>query len=176
MSIAKTLSDALNNETYIRLNLDDSSHEGFVVGLSEKLVLLQVIYEWQDTGALVVPIERVESCDISDHHDDQIKILAFNSVKRTKRYAGIKLANFAELFRSLMPRGKFVVISVEDESDVGQIDAVEADQVVLKAVDPGGNWTGDELECPFEEITSVQFDDGYSRVLQRYVERKAQLN
>ncbi len=176
MSIASGLRDALANETYIRLNLDDSSHEGFVVGLSDKLVLLQVVYEWQDTGALVVPIERVESCDVSDHHDDQIKILAFNSVKRTKRYAGVKLANFAELFKSLKPKNRFVVISVEDESDVGQIEAVEAGQVVLKAVDPGGNWMDDELECPFEEITSVQFDDSYSRVLQRYVERAATLN
>jgi hypothetical protein len=176
MSTISDLRDALANETYIRLNLDDSSHEGFVVGLSDTLLLLQVVYEWQDTGALVVPVARVESIDVSDHHDDQVKILAFNSVKRTKRYAGIKLVNLSELFKSLKPKNRFVVISVEDESDVGQIDAVEADQVVIKAVDPGGNWTGDELECPFEDITAVQFDDSYSRVLQRYVERTAQLN
>lgn len=176
MSIISDLRDALANETYIRLNVDDGSHEGFVVGLSDKLVLLQAIYEWQDTGALVVPVERVESIDVSDHHDDQVKILAFNSVKRTKRYSAIKLASFADLFKSLMPRNKFVVISVEDEADVGQIDTVAADHFVLKAVDPGGNWMDDELECPFEEITAVQFDDNYSRVLQRYVERTAQLN
>jgi hypothetical protein len=176
MSTISDLRDALANETYIRLNLEDGSHEGFVVGLSDKLVLLQAIYEWQDTGAMVVPVDRVESIDVSDHHEDQVKILAFNSVKRTKRYSGIKLANFAELFKSLMPRNKFIVISVEDEADVGQIDSVAADHFVLKAVDPGGNWMDDELECPFEEITSVQFDDNYSRVLQRYVERTAALN
>ena len=176
MSIISDLRDALSNETYIRLNVDDGSHEGFVLALSDKLVLLQAIYEWQDTGALIVPIERVESCDISDHHDDQVKILAFNSVKRTKRYSGIKVANFAELFKSLKPKNRFVVISVEDEADVGQIDSIGSDHVVLKAIDPGGNWMDDEIECPFEEITSVQFDDSYSRVLQRYVERTAQLN
>lgn len=176
MSITSDLREALANETYIRLNLEDGSHEGFVVGLSDKLVLLQAIYEWQDTGALVVPVERVESCDVSDHQEDQVKILAFNSVKRTKRYSGIKLTNLSELFKSLKPKNRFVVISVEDEADVGQIDAIEKDHVVLKAVDPGGNWMEDELECPFEEITTVQFDDSYSRVLQRYVERAAQLN
>lgn len=176
MSTANHLHDALASETYVRLNLEDGSHEGFIVGLSDTLVLLQAIYEWQDAGALVVRVEQVESCDVSDYQDDQVKILNFNSVKRTKRFSWVRLNGFADLFRSLQPKNRFVVVSIEDEADVGQIESIAPDHVVLKAVDPGGNWLEDEIECPYEAITSVQFDDNYSRVLQRYIEKAGALN
>jgi hypothetical protein len=171
MSIVQQLKDALANETLIQIHLGEGSHEGFIVGLGPDLVLLQAIHEWQDWGALVVPVGQIESCEVSEFHDDQVKILALNSVKRTKRYAWVRLGGFAELFRSLQPKGKFVVLTFGDEAEVGKIEAVNAGSVDLKAVDPGGNWIEDTLECDFGDITLVQFDDSYSRVLQRHAER-----
>ena len=176
MDTRKSLQQPLNDETFIRLNMADGSHEGFVVGLSASFVLLQAIHEYQDVGALIVPLDNIEDFDVSDYHDDQLKILAFNSIKRTKRYSWVRLGSFAELFKSLKVKNKFVVISMDDEADVGQIDAVHAESVDVRAVDPGGNWIEGALECAFEDITLVQFDDSYSRVLQRYVERAAALN
>ncbi len=176
MSVDNELQQALDDGLYVRLELEDESHEGFVVGLSPAFVLLQSIYEWQDYGAHIFPRGLVRGCEVSDFHDDQQKIIAFNSVKRTKRYTWVNLTNFSELFRSLKPKNKFVVVSIDDEADVGQIDAIHKEGLELKAVDPGGNWIDEVIECPFEDITSVQFDDNYSRVLQRYVERAATLN
>lgn len=176
MDIRKSLQQPLNDGTFIRLNMAEGSHEGFVVGLSASFVLLQAIHEYQDVGALIVPLEQIDDFDVSDYHDDQLKILDFNSVKRTKRFSWVRLGSFADLFQSLKVKNKFVVISVEDEADVGQIASVRADNVGLKAVDPGGNWIDEELDCAFEDITLIQFDDSYSRVLQRYVERAATLN
>ena len=171
MSVSEQLKDALKAETVIQLHLGEGSHEGFVVGLGPDLVLLQTIHEWQDWGALVVPIAEIERCEVSEFHDDQLKILALNSVKRTKRYAWVRLNSFAELFKSLLPKGRFIVLTFGDEAEVGKIEAVNAESLDLKAVDPGGNWIEDTYECDFADITMVQFDDSYSRVLQRYAER-----
>ena len=171
-----SLKDAMDGEKYVRITVEGESHEGFIVGMSDTLVLLQVVYEYSDYGALVLPVDSVQSCEMSEYHDDQLKIIAFNSVKRTQRYKWVRLDNFVELFRSLMPKKRFVVLSFGDSADVGLIEDVGADSVDLKAVDPGGNWSDDTLECDFEELTSVQFDDNYSRVLQRYVERTPPLN
>ncbi|MGA9659213.1 MAG: hypothetical protein WBQ60_08970 [Asticcacaulis sp.] len=173
MDTYQSLQDALSKGTYVRLSLEDGSHEGFIVGLSSAFVLLQAIHEWQDVGAMIIPVEAVEDCDVSDFHDDQLKILEFNSVKYTKRYAWVKLNSYPELFKSLKLKNKFIVVSLEDEADVGLIDAIHADSIDLKAIDPGGNWVEERLDCPFDEISLIQFDDSYSRVLQRYVERKA---
>ena len=171
-----SLKDAMDGEKYVRVTIEGESHEGFIVGLSATLVLLQVVRDFSDAGAVAMPVDAVESCEMSDHHDDQLKIIAFNSVKRTQRYKWVKLDGFADLFRSLLPKKRFVVLSFGDEADVGLIEEIGADSVDLKAVDPGGNFTGDTLECPFDELTSVAFDDNYSRVLQRYVERAPALN
>ncbi|CAL4867768.1 hypothetical protein MMA231_02035 [Asticcacaulis sp. MM231] len=169
--IRTELYEAMTANTYVRLSLPEGEHEGFIVGLSKQLVLLQAIHEWQDVGALIAPVESIEACEVSEFHDAQIRILDFNSVKRTKRYSWVKLGSYEELFKSLKFKNKFVVVSLEDDADVGQIDSIEKDSVDLKAVDPGGNWIEEALDCPYEEITLVQFDDSYSRTLQRYVER-----
>ncbi len=176
MEIRKSLEEALEAGSYIDLALSDGSHSGFVLGVSDSLVLLQTVYEWQDYGALAVPLDEIESVGISEEHAGQLDVLAFNSVKRTKRYAAIKFGSLGELFHSLKPRGKFVVLSFGEEADVGLIEAVGKDSVDIKTVTPGGNWSGDTVECAFDDITLVQFDDNYSRVLQRYVERAATLN
>ena len=173
METYKDLQKALNAGTYVRLTLADGEHEGFIIAMSTALVLLQAIHEWQDVGALVAPVDLVEAIEISDHHDDQMKILDFNSVKRTKRYGWVRLGGWQDLFKSLQFKEKFVVVSAEDGTEVGLVDTIEADCVVIKAIDPGGNWQADEVEWPFEDITLVQFDDSYSRTLQRYVEKRA---
>jgi hypothetical protein len=175
--IRADLYKAMTANAYVRLSLPDGDHEGFIITLSPTLVLLQAIHEWQDVGALIAPVDLIEAVEISDYHDDQMKILDFNSVKRTKRYAWVRLGNWVDVFKSLQFKEKFVVLSAGDDSaDVGKIDTVEDDLVVLKAIDPGGNWLADEIEWPFDDIILVQFDDSYSRTLQRYVERAATLN
>ncbi|MDV6329269.1 hypothetical protein [Asticcacaulis sp. 201] len=173
MDIRKTLEAAQNLGTFVHLTLDSGGHDGFVLAVGPDLVLIQAVHEWQDVGALVVPVDLIENCEVSDYADAQLKILDFNSVKRTKRYSWVRLGSFPELFRSLKFKEKFVVASAADSADVGLVDVVEDDCVVLKSVDPGGAWQEDEVEWPYEDITLIQFDDSYSRVLQRYVEKNA---
>jgi len=175
-SVIANLRQACDQGSYVRLQIEDGGHEGFIVGMSAQFVLVQAIYEWQDYGAMVIPIERIEACETSEFHDDQVRILDFNSVKRTKRFAWVKLGGYPDLFRSLKAKSRFVVLSQDDEADVGEIAEVTADSVTLKAVDPGGNWIEDELEFAYEDITLIQFDDNYSRVLQRYVARAAAMH
>ncbi len=174
--IRKALQNALQNENFVHLTLENGAHEGFVIAIGLRLVLLQAVYEYQDVGALVMPIDQIEVCEVSEFHDEQLKILAFVSVKRTKRYGWVRIGSFVELFKSLKLKNRFVVISHEDEADVGYIDTIGTDSVELRAVDPGGNWIEDMLDYAYDDIEFVQFDDNYSRVLQRYAERTPALN
>ena len=171
MSIVEQLKAALAQDVVVQLHFGDESRQGFVIAMGPDLVLVQAVHDWHNAGALVVPIAAIESCEVPDLVDGQMKILQFNSVKRTKSYGWVRLSSWAELFRSLTPKGRFAVLSFGDEAEVGQVYAVNSDSVDLKVVDPGGNWIEDVVECAFEEITMVEFDDNYSRVLQRYVER-----
>ena len=124
--IRADLYKAMTANAYVRLSLPDGDHEGFIITLSPTLVLLQAIHEWQDVGALIAPVDLIEAVEISDYHDDQMKILDFNSVKRTKRYAWVRLNGWVDVFKSLQFKEKFVVLSAGDDSaDVGKIDTVE---------------------------------------------------
>jgi len=175
MDIRETLLKVWSEGTFVHLTLEDGEHDGFVLAVGPELVLIQAIYEFQDVGALVVPIELIEDCEVSEYAEDQMRILDFNSVKCTKRYGWVKINSLTALLKSLQAKGKFVVLSAADDSaDVGLIDAIENELVVLKGIDPGGNWEADETEWPFDDIRLVQFDDSYSRTLQRYAEKQAQ--
>ena len=175
MSMRDTLQKVWSEGTFVHLTLEDGEHDGFVLAVGPDLVLVQAIYEFQDVGALVVPIELIDNCEVSDYAEDQMKILDFNSVKRTKRYGWVKINSLTALFKSLQAKQKFVVLSAADDgADVGLVDAIEDELVVLKGIDPGGNWQADETEWPFDDIRLVQFDDSYSRTLQRYAEKQAQ--
>ncbi len=175
MDMRETLLKVWSEGTFVHLTLEDGEHDGFILAVGPDLVLVQAIYEYQDVGALVVPIALVRDCEISEWAEDQMKILEFTSVKRTKRYGWVKINSLTALFKSLQAKDKFVVLSAADDgADVGLIDAIEDGLVVLKGIDPGGNWEEDETEWPFEDIRLVQFDDSYSRTLQRYAEKQAQ--
>lgn len=174
MTMRETLQKVWSEGTFVHLTLEDGEHDGFVLAVGQDLVLIQAIHEFQDVGALVVPIAQIEDCEVSEHAEDQMKILDFNSVKRTKRYSWVKITSLAALFKSLQAKAKFIVLSADDSADVGLVDAIENDLVVLKGIDPGGNWQADEIEWPFDDIRLVQFDDSYSRTLQRYAEKQAQ--
>lgn len=178
MGVREDLQKAQSAGHFVSLRLeDDTAHDGFVLNLGSDLVLLQEIYEWQDAGALIVPIHRVTACEVSDYAEDQLKILDFNSVRPTKRYGWMRINSLQDVFKSLKFKEKFVVLSAgDDTAEVGLVDTVEDDCVVIKAVDPDGNWLPDEVEWPYEDISLIQFDDSYSRVLQRYVAREAALN
>lgn len=178
MGVREDLQKTHSTGRFISLRLeDDTAHDGFVLNIGSDLVLLQEIYEWQDAGALIVPIHRVTACEVSDYAEDQLKILDFNSVRPTKRYGWMRINSLQDVFKSLKFKEKFVVLSAgDDTAEVGLVDTVEDDCVVIKAVDPGGNWLPDEVEWPYEDISLIQFDDSYSRVLQRYVARAAALN
>jgi len=175
MSLRDTLTKAWSEGTFVHLTLDEGEHDGFILAVGPELVLVQAIYEYQDVGALVVPVGLIEACEVSAYAQDQMKILDFNSVKRTKRYGWVRINSLPALFKSIQAKAKFVVLSAADGgADVGLIDAIEDDLVVLKGIDPGGNWEADETEWPFDEIRLVQFDDSYSRTLQRYAEKQGQ--
>ncbi len=171
MSIVGRLKDAMAREIVVQLRFGDENRQGFVIALGPDLVLIQAVHDWHNAGALIVPIAAIESCETSDLIEDQMKILQFNSVKRTRSYGWVRLDSWGELFRSLTPKGRFAVLSFGDEAEVGRVDAVNSDSVDLRVIDPGGNWVEDIIECAFDDITMVEFDDNYSRVLQRYAER-----
>ena len=174
MDMRETLQKVWSEGSFVHLTLEDGGHDGFVLAVGPDLALIQAIHEFQDVGALVVPIELIEDCEVSEYAEDQMKILEFNSVRRTKRYGWVKINSLAALFKSLQAKGKFVVLSADDSADVGLIDAIENELLVLKGIDPGGNWQADETEWPFDDIRLVQFDDSYSRTLQRYAEKQVQ--
>jgi hypothetical protein len=102
-------------------------------------------------------------------------ILTYFAKHVAQQLKAVRINSLPTLFKSLQAKGKFVVLSAEDGgADVGLIDAIENDLIALKGIDPGGNWEADETEWPFADIRLVQFDDSYSRTLQRYAEKQAQ--
>ncbi|HEX7760757.1 MAG TPA: hypothetical protein VF459_14725 [Caulobacteraceae bacterium] len=143
-------------------------YSGFLLGVSGRFVLLQSVDDWRDDGAMIVPLRWVKSFDQFEVHTDRLAILACNGVSRTGRYDWIDISDFKALFASLRGRGATVMLSDNDDVEIGDIVEVKEASVVIKAIDGGGNWLDGALDYPFEDIVSVSIESHYAEVLRAY--------
>ncbi len=143
-------------------------YSGFLLGVSGQFVLLQSVDDWRDDGAMIIPLRWVRSFDQFEVHADRLAILAWTGVSKTERYGWIDISDFPALFRSLKARNAAVMLSDNDDIEIGDIVEVKDASVLIRAIDGGGNWLDGTLDYPFEDIVSVCIESHYIEVLRAY--------
>lgn len=177
MIAAQDLKDAFEAGHCLTLISDqrdgNSDYFGYIVGLSDHFVMLQTVEDWHSNGIQVFPLTRLHSLELSDVDQARMKILAFNGVGRIDGYDWVNLSSFVELLWSLKSNDRTVFLSDNDEAEVGDILDVKKTHLTLKAIDAMGLRVEEPVEFYYSNITYVQFDDEYTRVLKKYADRDA---
>jgi hypothetical protein len=148
----------------------DTEHEGFVIGLTDRFVLLEVFEAWTGDGVRILPLEYVDTVARDDIHADRQKILAWNGVTPTEAFDWLNLASFRTLFASALAVDATVCVHDGDDMEVGKVLAVFDDRVRLKLIDGAGAWVEEPIDYPFADVVTVETGDQYSTVLRRYAE------
>lgn len=158
-------------EITLKADSGDTDHEGFIVGLTDDFVLLEVFEAWTGDGVRIIPLKHIEAVTRDDIHADRQKILVWNGVTPTEAYDWLNLASFRTLFASALAVDATVCVHDGDDMEVGKVLAVFDDRVRLKLIDGAGAWVEEPMDYPFEDVVSVETGDEYSTVLRRYAER-----
>jgi len=159
-----------------RKPLDPHKLLGYVVGVSEKLLLLHVV---DGCTLMLNGYSAVRLKDIASFRLDSsfISRAMYLSERQPRVPEGIDVSNFKALLASAGERHPLVTVALEQKDPgcifIGKETGRTDKKLELKKLCTKGRWRAPE-KYAFKDITMVTFDDGYVRALAQLLEQDAQ--
>ena len=165
------MADLVGQDSVVRLDrkpLDKFSLDGFVVGLSRKLLCLHVVdgRTLLFNGYAVVRLSDIRSYRVDDTAfiDRALRLLGRMPVALD----AADLSGWRPLLKSVQPQYPLVTIRTEKDAPecafIGKMVKHSARSVVIEAVDVSGHWDGQQ-EFAYQDITMIEIGDGYVNAL-----------
>ncbi len=165
------LAELVGRDVMVHLNrkpIDNFSLDGFVVGISDKLLCLHVV----DGKTLMLNgYSIVRLSDIRSYHVDETAFInrALRLLGRIPAASeGIDLTGWRASLSSVQSRYSLVSISTEKDAlrclFIGRLVKISKHSVVIEAVDVSGNWEGQQ-KFAYKDITMLDLGDGYVSAL-----------
>ena len=152
-------------------------HNGFVLGISDKLVLLRQFRDFYDEGYTVLRLADIVSVRSGEYERHWERMLSseglLNSVKIDAMPA---LDGFSELLVDFAIEDRFLIVELESKDNpdddlfmIGKVDHVDGEIAYFRHFDGLGIWEDKLLKVPTQGITTVQFETPYIRHLRKYL-------
>ncbi len=158
-----------------RKPLDKFSVEGFVVGVSDKLLLLQAVESHclHLDGYAILRLSDISSYKVNTSFiPHALRLLGRTPVVPHD----IDLSSWSELIAS--GQRKYPLVQIETEKRrpdclfIGRVARQSRRIIALKTIDTKGRWDNTE-KFALKDITQVRFDDGYMNALSHLVAHRA---
>lgn len=146
----------------------------YILDHSDKLLLGIEEDDFMLDGFQIRKISDLKKVEIKD--DLCLKINEENQVLADVKKPEIDLSSWRAVFESLKALKSFLIVENEKtEKDdnffhLGYIKDIKDSCVVFPSVDADGEWT-ENVIIPYSKITSVTFNDRYSKTWQKYLSK-----
>ncbi len=163
------LRDAFEERVALRILRDRMQPgviHGYVAALSRDFCLIAEVGDaMRFDGYIAIAIADISVLESDPSREFVDKALALRGEKLVVP-AGFSLDDWASIARSAAASAPLISVNmIEDDegeiSYVGQLDAVEAQALVLRELDPNAEWYPDTGAYEFEAIGSIGFGSGY---------------
>ncbi|MDQ1834907.1 hypothetical protein [Massilia scottii] len=164
-----------------RHDIDTQSMQGFILGASDELVLLQYVVDFNLDGLMILRIADLTAveCTATDKfqrdlltHEGLMQLVPFDSM--------LDLRNWDTLLAQLAAMYPLMILECEklDEPDfvIGRLNQITRENVEFDWFSGTGRWDDDLATLALEDITSCQVETNYIKFYQRYFERTASLS
>jgi hypothetical protein len=154
---------------------------GFVVGMSKKLLLLHDFFDFTPIGYTAIRLADICSCRSGKYERKCEQMLEVEGIlDRVGINYEVDLSSTHSLLESLQRRGQNIIVECEYEDDsdrdaffIGQITELEKRFVRFRHFDETGNWEDGEYRIPFYAITQIEFDTVYVNTFSKYLNSAA---
>ncbi|MGM9937699.1 MAG: hypothetical protein ACI38A_10160 [Candidatus Ornithomonoglobus sp.] len=148
---------------------------GFPLMLSQKFLLMTVIYDFHDEGYCILNTEYIT--DAYSHESDAFreKICISEGLRDIPCPEFLKgLQNYRQILENLQGYNGFISIQCEKEQQkcnffLGKINSAENDRVIFHCFGADGMWDDKYDEIMYNDITQITFGDNYSKMLYKYM-------
>jgi len=153
------------------------THNGFVLGLGEELVLLQQFHDFYLEGYSALRVVDIKGAGRGERGRFWEKMFRAEGIMELVGIPyDVPLDDFRSVLTALHGRGQHVIVECEDrrtaDDDVfliGRIVSVGDDSVSILHFDSLGNWDPGPTEVAYDDITLLEFDTPYVNTLSKYL-------
>ena len=158
--------------------VDENKIQGFVLGSSDRLVLLQYVYDFNLDGLMVLRTADISEVVRSKTDEFQERLLADEGLlSRIPFDYSIDLSSWRSAIAGLSGMHPLLILECEllqePEFAVGRILEIGTEEVALKYFTGAANWFDEPVRLRYDDITACQANTNYVNVYQRYFEKNA---
>ena len=158
--------------------VDDNKIQGFVLGSSDQLVLLQYVYDFNLDGLMILRTSDISEVKCTKTEEFQNQRLADEGLLCKVRFDyAVDLSDWRSAIDDLRREHSIFILECELLKDpdfaIGHILEAGEERVSMKYFTGAGNWLEEPVEFKYGDITSCQVATNYANVYQRYFERNA---
>ncbi len=141
--------------------------------ISEELLYIQYLYDFQFDGYKIVRLKDLTNVRISDIEIFIKKILIEEAIyDQTGNASKIALDGWEKMFRDFILLGKNIIVEgekkINSSFNIGKIIEVNTKSIVFLGFDALGEWDQKPTVIPFKDITSVTIDGRYLTTISKY--------
>jgi hypothetical protein len=161
-----------------RAAVDKHRIQGFVLGASDQLVLLQYVYDFNLDGLMVLRTSDISELRQSKTDEFQERLLAKEGlITRIPFDYSVDLSSWRGAIAALSKKHQFLILECEllEKPDfaIGRVVKIGAGEVRLKYFTGAANWLEEPIRLKYEDITCCQVNTNYVNVYERHFERIA---
>lgn len=171
----RTIQNCIVNKQQIsieRNEIDDNAITAIPISESEKLLLIEYIYDFNMDGFKVILIDTITSVVRSEVEIFHDKIFKEEGIKSEfDNISDLPIHNWYVLFGAVMHTEKVIDISLgktEDAFYVGRIIHVNDTFIEFQEISPTGEWDKDTVLIYYDDIIMASFQNRYSQILAKY--------
>jgi hypothetical protein len=165
--------------TITRIFPGESQHRGFVLGLSDKLVLIQQWHDFYAEGYAVLRVRDIEAVESGPKEDYNTRVVALEGMMaKTGIPYDVPLDGFKSVLQVAKKRNLVVIVECEsrecgsdDWYHIGKVVGLNPASLSLLFFDAIGTWDWKPTVIPFTEMTKVQIDTPYANTMAKYLEK-----
>lgn len=172
----KTLKESQRLVSIYRDKIDGNQIQGFILGYSEKLILIQYVYDFNLDGLMI--LRRKDISEISSSKTDlfQTELLKTEDLYSKVNFdISYPLESWAEFLAAANKTHTYFVLEAElkkhPEFVIGKISRLGKNKVEIKSFTGIARWEDDPKKLKYKDISSCQIKNNYANVYERYFER-----
>lgn len=159
-------------------NIDGHSIQGFLVGLSDELVALEYVYDFQIDGLMVLRRSDITEVRRTVTSEFQECLLEQEGIRPGgQEPAALALEGWRSVIEQVAQFHPLMILERElgpaPEFSIGRQVRATAAQVEFRHFSGVAKWTAKTERLKYSQITSLQVNSRYLRFYQKHFERQA---
>lgn len=177
--MSQTLSTLLKSRRLVsirRRDIDGYGIQGFLVGLSDNLLAVEYVYDFQIDGLMVLRRSDITEVRRTATDEFQERLLKKEGIRPgSQTPVSLELDDWSTLIRQLSEHCPLMILERElgpsPEFAIGRPVRATAAQVEFQSFTGTGKWWPKTERLKYSQLTSLQVNTRYLGFYQRYFER-----